>query len=106
MTTSAALLGKYLRAGDVLIDLAWNIDACEILQWCHDNGVLYVNTSVEVWDPYAGVDNQHPTERTLYWRHMNIRRLIAQLEQAGPDRGAGARRESGPHLAFHQAGAD
>ena len=79
-----SLLGQYLRAGDVLIDLAWNIDACEILQWCHDNGVLYVNTSVEVWDPYAGVDNQHPTERTLYWRHLSIRRLIANWSKPGP----------------------
>jgi len=45
------LLRKYLKAGDLLIDLAWNIDCCEILQWCHDRGVLYVNTSVELWDP-------------------------------------------------------
>ena len=50
----AAILGKHLSAGDLLIDLAWNIDACEILQWCHDHGVLYVNTSTELWDPYAG----------------------------------------------------
>src|SRR5271170_6127864 len=42
------LLGKYLSKGDLLIDLAWNIDACVILQWCHDNGILYINTSVEV----------------------------------------------------------
>src|ERR1035441_2947139 len=30
-----ALLGKYLSAGDILIDLAWMIDCCEILEWCH-----------------------------------------------------------------------
>lgn len=78
------LLGKYLSAGDVLIDLAWNIDACEILQWCHDHGVLYVNTSVEVWDPYEGAEDKHPTERTLYWRHMNIRRMIAKWSEPGP----------------------
>ena len=47
----ATLLGRYLAAGDLLIDLAWNIDCCEIVQWCHDHGVLYVNTSVELWDP-------------------------------------------------------
>ena len=29
-------LAKHLSAGDLLIDLAWNIDCCEILQWCHD----------------------------------------------------------------------
>jgi len=79
MTT---LLAKHLSAGDVLIDLAWNIDACEILQWCHDRGVLYINTSVEVWDPYAG-GKMHPTERTLYWRHMNVRRMTAKWKEKG-----------------------
>ena len=53
-----AVLGRYLSAGDLLIDLAWNIDCCEILQWCHDHGVLYINTSVELWDPYAGNRSQ------------------------------------------------
>ncbi len=80
----ATLLGKQLSAGDVLVDLAWNIDACEILQWCHDNGVLYVNTSVEVWDPYEGAENKHPTTRTLYWRHMNVRRMLRSWKQPGP----------------------
>jgi homospermidine synthase len=79
-----ALLGRYVGAGDILIDLAWNIDCCEILQWCHDHGVLYVNTSVELWDPYAGAPNKHPTERTLYWRHMNIRRMTARWAEKGP----------------------
>ncbi len=79
-----AELAKHLSAGDLLVDLAWNIDCCEILQWCHDNGVLYVNTSVEVWDPYAGAKRKHPTERTLYWRHMNIRRMIAAWPERGP----------------------
>src|ERR1039457_4843220 len=72
------LLGKYLTDGDILIDLAWMIDACEILQWFHDKGILYINTSVEVWDPYTGAERKHPTEKTLYWRHMNVRRMIAK----------------------------
>jgi len=80
----AAVLSKQVGAGDVVIDLAWNIDACEILQWCHDHGVLYVNTSVEVWDPYEGAENKHPTERTLYWRHMNIRKMTGGWAEKGP----------------------
>jgi len=79
-----ALLGKYLGAGDVLIDLAWNIDACEILQWCHDKGVLYINTSVELWDPYEHNINAAPQKMTLYWRHMNLRRMISQWPKPGP----------------------
>ncbi|MDD2707557.1 MAG: saccharopine dehydrogenase C-terminal domain-containing protein [Verrucomicrobiae bacterium] len=78
------LLGKYLGDGDLLIDLAWNIDCCELLQWCHDHGVLYVNTSIELWDPYAHSIGRHPTDLTLYWRHMNIRRLKAKWKQPGP----------------------
>ncbi len=79
-----SLLGNHVGKGDVIIDLAWNIDACEILDWCHRNGVLYINTSVEVWDPYAAGENQHPTEKTLYWRHMNVRRLKAGWGEPGP----------------------
>ena len=79
-----ALLGKYLKAGDLLIDLAWNIGCCDILQWCHDHGVLYVNTSVELWDPYENAERKRPTEKTLYWRHMRIRRLTAAWDRPGP----------------------
>jgi homospermidine synthase len=79
-----ALLGKYLEAGDLLLDLAWNIDCCEILQWCHDHGVLYVNASVELWDPYGNAKGATPQKMTLYWRHMNIRRMTAKWAQPGP----------------------
>ncbi len=79
-----SLLGKHLSTGDLLVDLAWNIDCGEIVQWCHDHGVLYINTSVELWDPYAGADNKPPTERTLYWRHMKLRRQVAAWDKPGP----------------------
>lgn len=78
------LLAKHASRGDLIIDLAWNIDACEILQWCHDHGVKYINTSTELWDPYAAGPNQHPTEKTLYWRHMNLRRMISRWSEPGP----------------------
>jgi homospermidine synthase len=48
-----ATAGKYLSAGDILIDLAWNIECGSLLQWCHDRGVLYLNTSTELEDPYT-----------------------------------------------------
>ncbi len=79
-----SVLESYVADGDLLIDLAWNIDCCEILQWCRDHGVLYLNTSVEMWDPYTGATTRHPTERTLYWRHMNIRRMMAGWQGRGP----------------------
>jgi homospermidine synthase len=76
------LLGKFLSAGDLLIDVAWNIGAEDLLQWCHDNGVMYINTSVELWDPYS--TGNHPTEKTLYFRHMAIRRMASKWKTKGP----------------------
>src|SRR6185312_4944804 len=75
------LLAKYVGNGDILIDLAWNIDALEILQWCRDHGVMYINTSTELWDPYK--TGSHPTEKTLYGRHMNLRRMTAKWKTKG-----------------------
>jgi homospermidine synthase len=79
-----SLLGRFLAAGDILIDLAWNIECTDILQWCHDRGILYINTSVELWDPYTGAQTKHPTERTLYVRHMRIRKMTAGWTTPGP----------------------
>jgi homospermidine synthase len=70
-----SFLGERLGAGDLLLDLAWNIDNPTILQWCRDRGVRYLNTSVELWDPYHDLETTHPLARTLYVRHMNIRRM-------------------------------
>ena len=45
-----SFLSARVGDGDLLLDLAWNIDNPTILQWCRDHGVRYLNTSVEVWN--------------------------------------------------------
>lgn len=70
------LLKKYVSGGDMIIDLAWNIETISIIQWCRDNNVLYVNTSVEEWDPYKDSQRNDPTKYTLYARHMDIRKRL------------------------------
>jgi homospermidine synthase len=78
------LLQQYVGSGDVLIDLAWNIDTGEIIQWCHDHNVLYLNTSVELWDPYEDAGSIPPAERTLYQRHMRLRERTRHWAEPGP----------------------
>ncbi|MCP2164739.1 saccharopine dehydrogenase NADP-binding domain-containing protein [Goodfellowiella coeruleoviolacea] len=80
----ADVLGQHLGAGDLLINLSWNIDTGAIVGWCHDHGVLYVDTSVEEWDPYAVQPDTPPTERTLYHRHMQLREQVAAWGGRGP----------------------
>ena len=69
------ILSEYLAEGGLLIDLAWNIDCCELVQWCHDRNVMYVNTSVEAWDPDAEKFTASPYEKTLYFRQMKLHEL-------------------------------
>ncbi|HPM42259.1 MAG TPA: saccharopine dehydrogenase C-terminal domain-containing protein [Candidatus Omnitrophota bacterium] len=70
-------LAKHVSSGGLVIDLAWNIGCADILQWCHDNKVLYVNTSVEEWDPYANIHEKTPYQKSLYYRQMGLKRLMA-----------------------------
>ncbi|MCU0640528.1 MAG: saccharopine dehydrogenase NADP-binding domain-containing protein [Candidatus Margulisbacteria bacterium] len=74
-----SLLAKYVGPGDLIIDLAWNIDCRAITTWCRDNQVLYCNTSVEEWDPYKDEQRNDPTKYTLYARHMEIREMIKNV---------------------------
>lgn len=77
-------LSKYLSEGDFLLDLAWNIDANEMIEWAHDHGVIYVNTSLEEWEPYSGGPERSVQSRTLYVRHMRIREMKAKWTKTGP----------------------
>ncbi len=70
-------LSKHVSAGGLIIDLAWNISCMDILSWCHENNVLYVNTSVEEWDPYVDIHKKSAFEKSLYFRQMKLRNMIS-----------------------------
>ncbi len=97
-----SFLDGRVGSGDLLLDLAWNIDNPSILDWCRDHNVRYLNTSVEVWDPYLDLHRAHPLDRTLYVRHMQLRRLV---QRWGSNDGATAVVEHGanPGLVSHFA---
>ncbi len=77
-----AELAKYTDNGGLIIDLAWNIGANDIISWCHDHNVLYVNTSVEIWDSIEGLFKDSPFEKSLYWRQMKLRELSKDWKNA------------------------
>jgi homospermidine synthase len=72
------ILSQYVGEGDMIIDLAWNIETITLLEWCRNRRVLYVNTSVEEWDPYRDEQRNDPTKYTLYTRHMELRKRFVQ----------------------------
>lgn len=80
----ARTLSKYVSPGGLIIDLAWNIDTIDMLNWCHENRVLYANTSVEEWDPYVNIEKKTPLGRSLYIRHIEIRQATAKWGIGSP----------------------
>jgi homospermidine synthase len=77
-------LSKHVGAGGLVIDLAWNIGCIDIVTWCHNNNVLYVNTSVEEWDPYANIHNKTVLQKSLYYRQMLIREMVSRWNGSSP----------------------
>ena len=67
-----SVLQKYAGSNALIVDLAWNIGANDILTWCHNHNTLYVNTSVELWDPEKP---KKVFDKTLYARQMKLREM-------------------------------
>ena len=96
----ASVLAAQLAAGDLLIDLSWNIDSLVMLEWCRDHGVHYLNTSLEVWDPFSETKRVDPRRYTLYSRQM---RLLEMIHRWGENNGSSAVIDHGanPGLVSH-----
>ncbi|MEM7169739.1 MAG: saccharopine dehydrogenase C-terminal domain-containing protein [Pseudomonadota bacterium] len=75
----ARTLDPIASAGDLLINLTIGVDSLDLADWCHQNGVLYLDTAVEPWeelvaDPFL----QPPDERTEYFSHQRARKQAAE----------------------------
>jgi Homospermidine synthase len=72
----ARLLSTHARPGDLIVDLAWSVEFFDIVQWAHDNDVLYVNASLESWDPTAEMHRKPTLDKTLYSRYTKLLPLV------------------------------
>lgn len=81
------VLAEHLSASDLLLDLSFGISTIDLLSWCQEHGVMYINTAIEKWEDElithydfselnaeAGWTKKHQKlyDRTLYARHMDI----------------------------------
>ena len=70
------ILTDNLNPGDILIDLSWDIGTIDLLKWCREHNIRYLNTSVELWDAYQNLKGKEVQEFTLYARQMAIKDLL------------------------------
>ena len=78
-----SMLAELVGPGDIIVDLSWNCETLDLLAWCAERDVRYVNTSLEEWDPYGDIENKSPYDRSLYSRQMRVRRLKDRLNSRG-----------------------
>lgn len=64
-----AVLDRWVPDGSFLVDLSVGVETKALLMWCRNHHVLYVNASVELWDPPVDLSRVPPQDRTLYPRH-------------------------------------
>ncbi|PWU00481.1 MAG: hypothetical protein C5B52_08800 [Bacteroidetes bacterium] len=74
------VLSEYLGPGDLLINLALNIDGIEIVLWCLEHGVLYTDTSIERWPDRPDEAIPRLEDRTLYITHQKLRAATAKYK--------------------------
>ena len=70
------IYSRFLRRGDILVDLGYYVDTLDTIKWCKDNGVFFINAAVEEWENTSSNDLQYPKNDartyTLYNRQMLI----------------------------------
>jgi homospermidine synthase len=75
----ATLLTRQLRPGDVLLNLAVEVSSLDLIGWCQQHDVLYLDTCIEPWaggyQPVQGLE-----QSTNHW----LREQVLALRQ--PDR--------------------
>jgi homospermidine synthase len=77
-------LRRYLAPGDLLLNLSVDVSSLDLVEWCADHGVLYVDTSIEPW---PGVfDNPMLTvrDRTNQQTREKMLRLGRRLGTGSP----------------------
>lgn len=77
-------LARYLSAGDLLLNMSVDVSSVDLIEWCADHDVLYVDTSIEPW---PGVfDNPLLTvrERTNFLTRERLLRLARRLGPHAP----------------------
>lgn len=74
------ILSSYVRPRGMIIDLTWSIECHDVLEWVRNNDVLYVNASVESWDPSAEMHIRSLIDRSLYARYTRLLDMVPRYK--------------------------
>ena len=72
------VLSTYVGEGDLIINCSLNIDAQALLEWCMENDVMEIDTSLERWEHHPDETIPKLSDRTLYHTHKVVRQAMMQ----------------------------
>jgi len=79
-----SVLSELLTPGDFLVNVSLNIDGIELVKWCLQHDVLYIDTSIERWQDSPDETIPSLADRTLYHAHQQLREETAPWKNSGP----------------------
>ena len=77
-------LRRHLAAGDLMLNLSVDVSSVDLVEWCADHGVLYVDTSIEPWPGVFDNPMISVRERTNFQTRERMLRLGRRLGAAAP----------------------
>lgn len=64
------IFGKYLEEGDLLIDFADTVGTKDILEWCAENNIMYLNTGEADWpENWYSIFNENILKNEIREKH-------------------------------------
>jgi len=76
------ILSQYLKTDDVFINLSWSVSSHAMIEWCHNRGVLYLDTAMELWE-FQDSSDRNISNLTLYSRQLALRDLVQSWDKPG-----------------------
>jgi homospermidine synthase len=83
-TNMERILVQLLSPGDFLVNVSLNIDGIAIVRFCLENGIQYIDTSIERWPDEPDELIPDLSQRTLYSTHQEIRQACKDFVGRGP----------------------
>jgi homospermidine synthase len=78
------ILGKHAKAGDLVLNLSVNVSSLDLVRFCAEHQVLYVDTSIEPWPGVYANPMLKMRDRTNFVIREKALRLAAELGPDGP----------------------
>jgi len=78
------ILGRHVKAGDLVLNLSVNVSSLDLIRFCAEREVLYVDTSIEPWPGVYANPMLDMRQRTNFVIREKALRLAAELGPNAP----------------------